>query len=281
MPENDNGMKKLLQRILLLQLLLALSFASYADWPIGKGRSSLIGAYNYFYSTKYFDSKGKLATFGQGDQFQSHFFGLTMLHGISRRLDLSVNVPFIIQDLVSGGIAKTNSGLGDISVGLAYHFPSENFQKHFTIKANMIVPAYENTKTPYIGYASKGIQGAMNYSFSPVKHSFCVIEGAYTHFLDTQDGPIQYRGAITFGKSLNKYSLVTFNFAHLDSKSSNTGFNINPSATKNFFSGTLTATYGRKITRTITPYIQTFYTLYGSNVGLGMGASFFFIVKIP
>ncbi len=274
-------MKKTNQKLVMILILLAISFASNADWPIGKGRSSVIGAYNYFYSSKYFDSKGKLATFGQGDQFQSHFFGLTMLHGISRRLDLSVNLPFIIQDLVSGGNSTTNSGLGDISIGLAYHFPSENFQKHFTIKANMIVPAYENTKTPFLGYASKGVQGALNYSFTPFKKSFCVLEGSYTQFLDTQDGPIQYRGSVTLGKSINKYSLITCNFAHLDSKSSNTGFNINPLATKNFYSGTITATYGRKITRTITPFIQTFYTLYGSNVGLGMGASFFIIVKIP
>lgn len=262
-------------------MMLALTFACYADWPIGKGRSSLIGAYNYFYSSKYFDSKGKLAAFGQGDEFKSHFFGITMLHGLGRRLDLTVNLPFIMQDLVSAGTTQKNSGIGDVSLGLAYHFPSENFQKHFTVKANFIVPAYQNTKTPFIGYASKGIQGAMNYSFSPVKESFLVIEGSYTRYIDTDDGPNQYRGSITFGKSLNKYSLVTFNFAHLDSKSSNTGFNINPSANKNFYSGNLTATFGRKISRTITPYIQTFYTLYGSNVGLGMGASFFLIVKIP
>lgn len=274
-------MKKMAKKIIGLLIVLVISFTSKADWPIGKGRTTLVASYNYFFSSKFFNSNGKLISFTKGDSFKSHFFGLSLLHGLGRRLDLSANLPYIKQDFISGGIPLSNSGVGDISVGLSYHFPSDNFQKHFTIKANFIVPAYTNNKTPNIGYGSKGIQAGLNYSFSPVKGSFCVLEGTYAHYLETNDGPNQYRGAITFGKSLNKYSLVTFNFAHIDSKSSFIGFNPNPQATKNFYSGTLTATYGRKLSRTIIPYIQTFYTLYGSNVGLGMGASLFFIIKIP
>lgn len=274
-------MNSAINKIICSAALFLLALTCRADWPVGKGRTSLIASYNYFYSSKYFDANGKLASFNPGDKFQSHFYGLTMVHGLGRRLDVVANLPFIAQDQVSNGIRKTNSGVGDISVGLAYHFPSAEFQKHLTIKAQVIIPTYENNKTPELGYASKGLQATVNYSFTPIKQSFAVIEGSYTRFIDYAEGPNQYRGAFTFGRSLNKYSLVTFNFAHQMSESANTVFNPNPQATRNFSSGLLTFAYGRKISRTVTPYLQGAYTLYGKNIGLGMSASIFLVMKLP
>lgn len=274
-------MKSVMNKTGLILLLLTVSLSSRADWPVGKGRTNLIASYNYFYSSKFFDANGKLTAFNQGDKFQSHFYGITVLHGITRRLDVAVNVPFISQNLINNGISQKNSGTGDVTVGFSYHFPSAEYQKHLTIKAAAIIPTYENIKTPDIGYASKGIQLGMNYSFTPFKTTFAVIEGTYTRYLDQAEGPNQYRGALTFGKSINKYSMVTFTFAHQISKSINTSFNPNPLANKSFNSGLFTVAYGRKLTRIITPYIQGAYTLYGNNIGLGLSASAFIIIKLP
>jgi protein XagA len=274
-------MKTVFYKWAFIFVLLQVSLYCKADWPIGKGRSTLIASYNYYHTNKNFNRQGKIENFAQGDRFISHFSSLSFIHGISRRLDMNVSVPFIAQDLITSGIQQKSSDLGDIVLGLSYHFPSEEFKKHFTIKAAVIVPGYSNDKQPAIGYGSKGIQAAINYSFSPFKDAFSVIESSYTRFLDFEDGPDQYRQSATLGVALNKYSLVTFSFAHQISQSINTNFNPNPQATKNFNSGTLTATYGRKLTRTISPYIQGFYTLYGNNVGQGIGASFFVIIKIP
>jgi hypothetical protein len=216
-----------------------------------------------------------------GDYFVTHTIGFTALHGISRRLDLSVGAPLILQDLSSAGIRETKSGIGDVTVGLALHFPSELYKRHVTLKGSLILPAYENTRKPYLGFASKGIQGAINYSFTPAPQSFAIIEGTYTRYLDYADGPEQIGGTATFGKQLNKYSMITFSFNHQVSNSTNTNFNQNLLINKNFKSGRITAAYGRRITRTITPFIQGYYTLYGSNIGIGFGGYLFFIIKLP
>ncbi|KAF0242400.1 MAG: hypothetical protein FD183_382 [Chitinophagaceae bacterium] len=274
-------MKLGLYKISILFILLLLNFSSRADWPVGKGRTNIIASYNYFYSSKFFDANGKLTSFNQGDKFQSHFYGLTFLRGLTRRLDFVANVPYVSQDLISNGVSLKNAATGDVTVGFAYHFPSAEYQKHLTIKVSAIIPTYQNIKTPDIGYASKGITVGMNYSFTPIKNAFAVVEGTYTRFIDLAEGPNQYRAGVTFGKSINKYSMVTFNFAHQISQSINTAFNPNPQANKSFTSGLFTLAYGRKLTRTITPYIQGAYTLYGTNIGLGLSASAFIIWKLP
>jgi protein XagA len=271
----------ILKRIIILLITICSVLPTKADWPVGKGRTSLILSYGFFYSSKYFDSTGKVAKFTPGDNFKSHTIGLTALHGITRRLDLSVSVPFIMQDLITNGKRETNSGIGDVTVGLALHFPSELYKRHLTVKAGFIVPAYENINTPYLGFASKGFQGAINYSFTPAPQSFAVIEGTYTRYIDYSDGPEQIAGSATFGKQLNKYSMVTFTFNHQISTSTNTGFNQNVLVNKNFNSGRVTMAYGRRLTRTITPFVQAFYTLYGTNMGIGFGGNLFFIVKLP
>ncbi|MEN9599422.1 MAG: hypothetical protein RL596_1741 [Bacteroidota bacterium] len=271
----------ILKRIIILLLAINCATPSRADWPVGKGRTSMILSYGFFYSSKYFDSTGKVAKFVPGDNFKSHTIGLTALHGITRRLDLTVGVPFIMQDLISSGKRETNAGIGDIAIGLSYHFPSELYKKHLTLKAGVIMPAYQNTNTPYLGFGSKGFQGAINYSFTPAPQSFAVIEGTYTRYIDFSDGPEQIGGSATFGKQLNKYSMVTFTFNHQTSNSTNTGFNQNVLINKNFTSGRLTMAYGHKITRTITPFIQAFYTLYGTNMGIGFGGNLFLIIKLP
>ncbi|MBX9734209.1 MAG: hypothetical protein K2X37_09105 [Chitinophagaceae bacterium] len=270
-----------IKKIIIVFLIIVMAIPSRADWPIGKGRTSMILSYGFFYSSKYFDSIGRVAKFTPGDNFKSYTIGLTALHGITRRLDLTVGVPFIMQDLISNGKRETNSGIGDVSIGLALHFPSELHKRHLTIKASMIIPAYENVNTPYLGFASKGFQGAINYSFTPAPQAFAVIEGTYTRYVDYADGPEQVGGTATFGKQLNKYSMITFSFNHQLSNSTNINFNQNVLVNKNFTSGRLTMAYGRRLTRTITPFIQGFYTLYGTNMGIGLGGNLFFIVKLP
>lgn len=270
-----------IKKITLLVALHSIAVSLWADWPVGKGRTTLIATYSYLNSSKYFDANGKVVSFGNNDQFQSHFIGLTAIHGISRRVDFIMNVPFVKQEIITNGKHQTSFGVTDITAGFSYHFPSEDYNRHLTLKAMVIVPAYENINEPFLGYASRGFSGAINYSFSPAKDFFCILEGGYTRYIDTDDGPSQLKGMFTLGKSLDKYSLLTFNFSHMASKSINTNFNTNLSTNKNLTSGTINIAYGRKLTRTITPFIQGLYTLYGTNAGVNLGATFFIIFKFP
>lgn len=254
-----------------------------ADYPIGKGRVALIGTYNYFYSNKFFDANAKLIKYPVGDYFNSSSYGLTFMAGLGRYVDFNISVPFVVQSLTSNGIKATNTGLGDLNTGFSFHFPSETLSKFFTIKANFILPLYQNDTlvTPYLGFASKAVQLGAAYSFSPFEKTFATIDFTYTRFLESSEGPNQYRGSLTVSKMLSNYTTLTGSFAHQVSRSINTSFNQNLSINKNFEGGTMSLSLSQRITRTVTPSIQGFYTLYGKNMGLGVGASFFLTVRIP
>lgn len=252
-----------------------------ADYPIGKRRTALTGTFNYFYSNKYFDGNGKLVNNFPGDYFQSTFYSLNITHGLSRRIDLTATLPFAKQTLVNGNNEESRSGITDVNVGVSFHFPSVDYKRYFTLKASLGVPAYQNNQTPYLGFASKAVMMGANYSFTPYKNGYAILEFMYTRFLDSQDGPNQYRGSLTIGKMYNKHTSLTASISHLVSQSVNTTFNPNLQLNKDFNAATMNVSVGRKLNRSITPTIQAYYTLLGRNAGLGMGVNFFVTVRLP
>lgn len=267
--------------ILLIACLLCSVNSAFADYPIGKKRTAITGTFNYFYSSKYFNDQGKLISNAPGDYFQASSYTLNISHGLGRRVDMSVTIPFATQTLVNGNNSETKSGVTDINLGLSVHFPSIDYKRYFTIRGSVGIPGYQNNQTPYLGYASKSVMLGANYSFTPYKNGFAIIEFIYARFLDAQDGPNQYRAVITMGKMYNKHTSVTASLSHQVSQSVNTAFNPNLQLNKNFNAATLNLSVGRKINRMITPTIQAYYTLLGKNAGLGMGANIFVTVRLP
>ncbi len=276
-------MRKLLLYMVCFMGMLCSVLNCRADYPIGKGRVALIGTYNYFYSNKFFDANAKLIKYPVGDDFRSTSYGLTFMAGLGRYTDFNISVPFVVQSLTSGGIKATNTGLGDLNAGFSFHFPSETLSKFLTIKAGFILPLYQNDTlvTPFLGFASKAVQLGASYSFSPFDKTFATLDFTYTRFIDEFEGPDQYRGSVTVSKLLTRYTTLTGSFAHQISRSINTDFNQNIAINKNFDGGTVNLSIGHRISRTVTPSIQGNYTLYGKNMGLGVGASFFLTVRIP
>ena len=267
--------------ILLMTCILCGVIPAFADYPIGKKRTAITGTFNYFYSSKYFNDQGKLISNNPGDYFQASSYSLNISHGLGRRVDMSVTIPFASQTLVNGNNSETKSGVTDINLGLSVHFPSIDYKRYFTIRGSVGIPGYQNNQTPYLGYASKSVMLGANYSFTPYKNGFAIVEFIYSRFLDAQDGPNQYRAVITMGKMYNKHTSVTASLSHQVSQSVNTAFNPNLQLNKNFNAATLNLSIGRKINRMITPTLQAYYTLLGKNAGLGMGANIFVTVRLP
>ncbi|MBP7345129.1 MAG: hypothetical protein KA952_01205 [Sediminibacterium sp.] len=267
--------------ILLMTCIVCGVIPAFADYPIGKKRTAITGTFNYFYSSKYFNDQGKLISNNPGDYFQASSYSLNISHGLGRRVDMSVTIPFASQTLVNGNNSETKSGVTDINLGLSVHFPSIDYKRYFTIRGSVGIPGYQNNQTPYLGYASKSVMLGANYSFTPYKNGFAIVEFIYSRFLDAQDGPNQYRAVITMGKMYNKHTSVTASLSHQVSQSVNTVFNPNLQLNKNFNAATLNLSIGRKINRMITPTLQAYYTLLGKNAGLGMGANIFVTVRLP
>lgn len=270
-----------MRTIIILGITFLFSTHLLADWPVGKRRTTLIPTVSYFYSAKYYDSTRKIISFSNGDHFAATSINFSLAHGLTRRLDFILNIPYTFISSSSNKVVQSKSGIADCFVGLAYHFPAKDLKSFLTTKAVFIFPGYQNSSEPYLGYASKGFQFSANYSFNPIKHTFCVIEGIYTRYIDQVTGPDQYSFNLTTGTMFGKYNYVTGSFSGIVSSSSEKGFNTNLLINKDFSYGKVSLAYGRKISRVASPYIQGFYTLYGHNSGVGLGISAFVIFKLP
>ncbi len=254
----------------------------FADWPVKRGRVQLVPTYSMYYSSNYFNSSGHITSqANKGDHFLSHYFGLYTMYGISDRLDLLINMPFISQNSVYSGTKSRKFGLGDVSIGLAYHIPSANLKNFFTLKAAYIFPAYQNASTPYLGYGSRAFQLGAAYSTNPNEKTFIAGEGTYTRYFDQETGPSQFAFTGTFGYYINKWEKFTASFMHQVSLSSDNTFSSNLLINKNFTMGKVTFGYTRRLTRTLTPSAQFYFIPYGYNTGAAIGINLSLIIKIP
>ena len=253
----------------------------YADWPVKKKRAQIIPTYSYYYSGNYFNKSGAITSIGVNSHFVTHYFSLFGMYGLSNRLDLLVNVPFVNQRLRSEGSLTTNTGLGDLSVGLAYHFPSQDLKRILTLKGSFIFPGYQNASTPNLGYGSRGYQLAAAFAYVLSEKVFVGAEATYTQYIDASTGPTQYLFSGNLGYKMNPFDKITFNFSHQLSMSTDNSFSTNLATVKDFVIGKIACSYGHRISRTVTPYFQVYFTPYGYNTGVATGFSVYAIIKIP
>lgn len=273
-------MAKKLTTIVLIFILCAMNVVK-ADWPVGKKRFNLSPTFSYSSTPRYFDADGKVRASDNGGSYTTKSVGLFGSTGLSRRVDLFFNVPatYIVSSDIFTKVTKM--GVGDVSAGIAFHTPSADLRSYFSVKAQVMVPMYSNITSPYLGYGSKGLQLAANYSFLPKKGNFAIIEGTLARYFDQVDGPTQFGAAISYGFQLPKFQSLTFTYNHLNSISSNKIFSQNLNSNKDFMVGRLSGSYGKRISRTVTPYIQASYPFYGRNVGQGISLSLFFSIRLP
>lgn len=266
---------------MILIVLLVFLQEARADWPIGKGRTTLLPGYTFFYSASNYNRSRKRTPFPSGNYFETHIANLSLNHGLGRSLDLLVNVPYVIQRSVNKDHIIGNSGLGDVSVGLAKHFSSSDQHRHFTAKALFMMPMYQKDSAVSLGYSSRAYSLEVNYSFAAGKAAFVIAQAAHTHYFDNPEGPKQYTYTATYGRKFNMFSLATISFMHQESVSSNTSFNPNLFANTSYTSGRVTLSYGRRITRTIMPMLNISSVVYGKNAGGGIGVGLSFITRLP
>lgn len=273
-------MPKRINSLFALLLFLLQGPAAFADYPVGKGRVNLILSYNNLSTRKFFDREGKLNSYGPGEKFISHSYNINFLYGISRNVDFFISAPWVNQTLKAPQFSDQNQGVGDITAGFSYHVPSAEYKSYFSVKAHAIIPGYKNIETPFLGYSLAGAQLGINYSFAPFKSGYCIVEAFYVRYFDV-DGPNQFRGSFIIGKMLDQYTPLTFSYTHTSSWSGDITFNPNTVLNKDFYSGNIGLSIGRRISRVITPSVTANYTVYGRNMGQGIGLSAMLAFRLP
>lgn len=270
-------------KFFLLVIFLLFSFTiCFADWPVKRGRLQLVPTYSMYHASNYFNSYGRITSQANtGDHYTTNYFGLYSMYGISDRLDLLINIPLISQKSVFSGNTLRKFGLGDLSVGLAYHIPSLNLKNFFTIKGAFIFPGYQNAVSPYLGYASKAFQLGAAYSYNSIDKVFIDADAYYTRYFDEDTGPSLFSLGGTLGYYLDKWDKILINLTHQVAISSDKNFSNNLAVNKYFTDGRITLGYSRRITRTITPSAQFYFTPYGYNAGAGTGILLSCVIRFP
>jgi len=278
--------KRMKKYFLFIAIILALysPLKLYAGFPVGKGRSVLCFAYNAYYSHRNFDDNGHLQDGKPGDYFISHYFSLYAAHGLTRRWDIFAAVPFVYEISKSDGVTNSRNGFADAMAGLEYTFVNKDFNKYTTLKGSIIWPLYDNgTNTLDIGYGVPGMDFTINYVYTPRSirnKGYYMLEGSYRHYF-ADDGPDQFLFDAERSFTIKRFNFLNFGISGTYSSSTNKSSNPNPTLNKDFAYAEVKLTYGRRVWRNITLYLEGFYTPIGRNSGEGIGGVFLAVFKFP
>ncbi|MES2279539.1 MAG: hypothetical protein V4592_26130 [Bacteroidota bacterium] len=280
-------MKKIYLFLLLLVFAGSVNQA-YAGWPIGKYRNVVIPSFNYYTSHDGWDSGGNKTIGKPGAGFTSYAVGLYVGYGLTRRLDLVVNVLAPLQQSAFRNskdslIKQSSQGIGDIQAGLSYNLVNFGYKSFLSVMGSAIIPAYDTTHAVALGYATYGAELKMMYSGGIdggfLKHTYYNLEVGYRHYFDVQ-GPNVLLYTASLGIPLGKRNQIGFEASGQYSTSVNKSFNPNLAINRDFSFTKASFDYGHTFTRRFSVFLTSFYTLIGRNTGLGYGGSVQTIFKL-
>ncbi|GAB2685020.1 hypothetical protein GCM10027037_03050 [Mucilaginibacter koreensis] len=268
---------------LLLFLLLSLMGTThvYAGWPVGKKRYLVGTSFYTYFSSNYWDRKGNFHN-DNTSKFSAYSVGIFADYGLTRKLDLLVNLPVSYQYLKQPGSSLTNIGSGDLQIGLNYVLKSFNLKNYITGYAGAIIPTYAQKLNQTLGYAYYGsefrLSNTGNIKLGSHTGYYNVDADYRKYFAD--DGPSQFNYMGTFGYFLNKYNQVLVDVAGTISASPTKIFNNYAGSTLDYRNVRVQLDYGYTVNRRVSVYASGFYTVSGFNIGQAYGGSLQLLMRL-
>ncbi|MFA6086120.1 hypothetical protein [Mucilaginibacter sp.] len=281
-------MKKTYIICLSLIILSSAWQQAFAGWPIGKYRSIVIPSFNYYTSKDSWDRNGTKVKGADGSGFTSYAIGLYFGYGLTRRMDLLVNVlaPYQSSKLVTatGAVTPQNSsGLGDMQVGVSYALINFGYKSYLSIQASGIIPLYKNTNRAIaLGYGAYGGEVKLMYAGgidSKLFKGYYNLEAGYRRFFDF-DGPNVLVYSASVGVPVPGRNQVSVEVGGQWASSNNKTFSQNLSVNRDFAFTKAGLNFGHAFTRRFSLFANGFYTFTGRNSGIGYGGSLQAIMKI-
>jgi hypothetical protein len=281
-------MKKLrLSLVVCLFFALVLPYKTFAGFPIGKYRDIVVPSFNYYSQTNHYDVYGNYVKGAPGAQFSSYSFSLFAGYGISRRLDFLATVPYLYQvnNLGTGNKTITSQGAGDMVAGLSYNIANYDYLRYLSVQVSGVVPLYTvaANATSALGLGNYGAE--IKLMFCGALPTFIADKGyfntevAYRRYFNYQ-GPDQISWLGTVGYPIGWHDQVSMDITVFRSFSSNTAFNINYNAERDYAYVKPQLNFGHTFSRRFTLFAGGFYVPYGINTGLGYGGAVTAILKL-
>ena len=253
---------------------------SYAGFPIGKGRTVFCFTYSYFFSDHYFDNNSNLKK--SQSNFSSHFAALYVAHGVSRKLDVFVSVPYVYEYALGDSNLYRND-FGDMQLGASLSFPNPLHNKYTSVKLAAITPLSHGQKPIPVSYDASGLEFSLGYfraRQSLFHRGYFSIEGIFRHYFAI-DGPDQFLLNLQRFVSISKYSYLDYGLNSIYSYSIDKSNNSNNNSNKDFYNIQFKMSLCRKLRRNLSAYLEGYTTIIGRNTGLGYGGSIFAVLRIP
>lgn len=281
-------MKRIYIICLLLAVICSARQAAFAGFPVGKYRNIVVPSFTYYTSKDFYNGSGKRVTPTDKSSFTSYAFGLYFDYGLTRRLDLIVNVLAPNQQsqftTAAGTTYQQNFGFGDFQAGLSYALINFDYKAYFSVQVSGIAPLYKNDDQALdLGYGSFGSEvkfmytGSLNGNY--LKGCYYNLEAGYRRYFDKQ-GPNVIIYSALFGVPLDKRNQVSFEVGGQNSSSSNKTFSTNLAINRDFAFTKGAINYGHTFSRRFSLFGNGFYTFMGRNAGAGYGGALQMILKI-
>lgn len=281
-------MKKVYIICLLLLIMGSAKQQAYAGWPIGKYRNIVVPSFNYYTSKDVYNSNGKKVKPDGNSQFTSYAYGLYVGYGITRRLDLIVNVLAPNQQsqftTTAGTTYQESFGFGDLQAGLSYALVNFDYKAYFSVQVSGIAPLYKHDEDVLdLGYGTFGSEikfmytGSFNKNF--LRGCYFNVEAGYRRYFDAQ-GPNVILYSALLGIPINKKNQVSFEIGGQRSSSSNKSFSQNLSVNRDFAFTKGAINVGHTFSRRFSLFANGFYTFMGRNSGVGYGGALQAVLKI-
>ncbi len=265
--------------------------ASYAGFPIGKGRWLLSPMYSYYGANSYWDKLKVLTPYENGNgKFTSNYFGVYGGFGVDKNVDFIFNVPFVIQTYQNATTLVQNASMGDASLGFSYFFNNDNPYKHTSLSGSLLIPLYQNSvinnlpanvTMPYVGFQTVGAEVKLGFSgtnIKTLKNTYYDVEGGIRQYFSAS-GPTQAFFNATFGVPLDNYWNLKATLNGVNSNGTTGAITNVYGLNRDFSYLRFTFAAGYKISKQTSLWANVFTDISGRNIGAGHGFSLFAVIK--
>jgi len=278
--------RRLFPFALCLLMLFISPYKTFAGFPIGKYRDIVVPSFSYYSQSDHYDIQGNYVKGTPGVNFTSYSANLYFGYGLSRRLDLIVSVPYLYQvNNIGNGKSIITQGAGDMVAGLSYNLVNFSYVRFLSVQVSGVVPLYTvpANGNSALGLGDNGAEIKLMYCGSLpdfiADKGYFNTEVAYRRYFNFQ-GPDQFSFLATVGIPVSWHNQVSLDVTVFRSFSSNTTFNFNYNAERDYAFVKPQLNFGHQFSRRFSMFLGVYYVPYGINTGLGYGGSMVAIFKL-
>lgn len=260
-----------MKKYIFVLILITHNFLFGGAWTRKSGEILLIPYYYFYQAENYYDINWKVKGFDNGGYFDSNRFGLYFEYGLTNNLNFIGNLSFVSQRWIDNFDYKTNSGFGDVELGLKFKIFEAGVIS--SVQFIGIIPTYSVDKEPILGFGRYA--GEARFLFSGgIKlfslDSYFNIEAGFRKF--QKDVASQIRFQILYGVYLNKNLQGIVQLDGVNSIGEGSfATKFNPSIETNYVEGKLSVSVAYKFTQKAWVNAGLYHNLYGKKIGVGRG----------